>query len=286
LVFAAGVESALVFARFSSQWRIGGPTDHPAEPHVAFVLNHDNLQESPVETSCPGMKDGRLMVALLIGQSNAANYGQTRSEAPSEVVNFYRGKCYIARDPLLGAGGRGGSVWTRMASKLIADQTFDRIVLAPVAITSSTVDDWTPGGALYPRIETALASLATSELNVTHVIWDQGESDAARDTPGEIYRSQLQELVSLLRSKTAAQIFVSEATICNNAPNAAVRRAQISVLDDSAQIFRGVDTDQFGPEWRYAGCHFSARGLERVGALWAAIVIERRGHPMSQITAP
>jgi hypothetical protein len=242
-----------------------GAAPSPAD----FALDHDNVQEDPREIECPGMTEGRVMVALIVGQSNAANYGETRGTAPSGVFNFYRGKCYVARDPLLGADGYRGSVWTRMASRLKAEGVFDRIVLAPVAIASSTVDDWAPGGKLFPRIEAALSFLAERNLRVTHVLWHQGETDAARGLPGEIYRAQLAELISFLEARTQAKIFVSQATVCASAPSPEIRDAQEAVLNDARGVLRGVDTDQLGPAWRVDGCHLSDRGLARAGDLWA-----------------
>src|SRR5690242_8495277 len=185
LVFVAGAETQRVYPLQQLLKKL-----HLLEgPPVAFALNHDNVQESPTEVECPATGHKRLMVALLIGQSNAANYGETRGTAPPDVVNFYRGKCYAARDPLLGADGKGGSVWTRMATKLIAHGVFDRIVLVPIGIGGTTIDNWTPGGMLHARIETSLGFLAASGLRVTHVLWHQGESDAARGTPPEVYRA-------------------------------------------------------------------------------------------------
>ena len=48
---------------------------------------------------------GRTMVALVFGQSNAANSGQRRANGGPGVYNFYAGNLYRAQDPLLGATG-------------------------------------------------------------------------------------------------------------------------------------------------------------------------------------
>jgi carbohydrate esterase-like sialic acid-specific acetylesterase len=274
LVFVAGAETERLYPL---QQLLSIVHLHDAQP-VAFALNHDNAQESPTEVGCPAAGEKRLMVALLIGQSNAANYGETRGTAPAGVVNFYRGKCYATRDPLLGADGNRGSVWTRMATTLIARRAFNRIVLVPIAVGGTTIDDWTPGGMLHARIETTLGFLAASGLSITHVVWHQGESDATRGTPPDVYRAQLQELVTLLRAKTGAKVFVSRATICGSSPNAAIRTMQQAVIDGSADALEGVDTDQLGAGWRYDGCHFSTAALERAGELWADL-IEREQDP-------
>src|SRR5262249_29184473 len=63
---------------------------------------------------------GRTMVALVFGQSNAGNSGETPGKPQRGVFQYYRGEIFEARDPLLGASGDGGSIWLRLAAKLVA----------------------------------------------------------------------------------------------------------------------------------------------------------------------
>ncbi|MBV8746716.1 MAG: hypothetical protein JO134_16895, partial [Xanthobacteraceae bacterium] len=60
---------------------------------------------------CP-MTGERTMVALVFGQSQAANQVQERFIGGEGVFNYLRGHCYQALDPLLGTGGDKGNVWT------------------------------------------------------------------------------------------------------------------------------------------------------------------------------
>jgi hypothetical protein len=53
------------------------------------------------------------MVALVIGQSHAANFVGERFESEGAVFNAWNGNCFVARDPLL--GGRV-CVWKRLDS--------------------------------------------------------------------------------------------------------------------------------------------------------------------------
>ena len=53
----------------------------------------------------------RVMVALVFGQSNAANFGESPLQAREGVYNFYQGKLYAAHDPLLGADGEGHNIF-------------------------------------------------------------------------------------------------------------------------------------------------------------------------------
>lgn len=61
------------------------------------------------EVRCPPI-DSKLGVLVTFGQSNSANSAGylVKSEDVPDVVNFYRGKCYRASSPLLGATNRQG----------------------------------------------------------------------------------------------------------------------------------------------------------------------------------
>lgn len=69
------------------------------------------------EANCPDNSNAIVMVAF--GQSNSANYEGERHESKSDaIVNFYNGKCYKAKDPMLGATGRFGSIWIPLATEI------------------------------------------------------------------------------------------------------------------------------------------------------------------------
>src|SRR4051812_7416200 len=61
------------------------------------------LRERPLTVLPPST-----FVFLVLGQSNAANHGETRHRADGNVFAF-DGKLYEAEDPLPGATGDGGS---------------------------------------------------------------------------------------------------------------------------------------------------------------------------------
>src|SRR6185295_9871056 len=72
-----------------------------------------------VEAPLAAVRGKRTMVALVFGQSNAANAGETAGSAHQGVFELYGGRLYRARDPLLGAEGDGGSVWLRLGEKAV-----------------------------------------------------------------------------------------------------------------------------------------------------------------------
>lgn len=98
------------------------------------------------EVSCPKVDDAYVIVGF--GQSNSANSAGHRFETNKDIVNFYNGKCYVAIDPLLGATGRGGSVWIPLSEALnINDKT---IVLSTFGVGGTKVSDWLNDEYLMP----------------------------------------------------------------------------------------------------------------------------------------
>src|SRR5690349_21013830 len=57
------------------------------------------------QVACPP-QSARTLVAVLIGQSNAANTGGHRFRGKPNVFNFFDGKCFEAVDPLLGTADK------------------------------------------------------------------------------------------------------------------------------------------------------------------------------------
>jgi hypothetical protein len=92
---------------------------------------------------------GRTAVMLTLGQSNAANSGDTPYVPRQRVFNFniFDGHCYVARDPLLGTTEHRGNFAGRMADALIERGVFDGVVLVPIAVGGSRIEEWTTGGS-------------------------------------------------------------------------------------------------------------------------------------------
>lgn len=218
----------------------------------------------------------RTMVALVFGQSNSANSGETRHRSRPGVYNFYRGKLYRARDPLLGATGRGGSVWTRLGDKLISERAYDAVVFVPLGVGATPVARWTAGGDLHEKVLDALREVQTAGLTITHLLWHQGESDVGR-TSTQAYKRMFQDMVLSIREQGVdAPVYVSLATRCHTQkPDETIRRAQRELVSPPRRIYAGPDTDTLELRYRYDRCHFSTEGLERSAELWLGALISQ-----------
>lgn len=231
-------------------------------------------QDKPVPVPWSDIPKGRVMVALVAGQSNAANGGQGPSPAVPGVFNLYGGQCYQARDPLLGASGAGGSPWVRLGRRLIEAGRFDAVILVPAAVGGTRIAHWSPGGELHPLLLSALDCVGAAGLAVTHMIWHQGESDAQYGTSQAAYAKALAAIIAGLRRRgMAAPVMVCRVATMRGVVNPAVRAAQDQVIAQIPGVVAGPDTDLLlGSDYRFDELHFSAAGLEAFAdALYAAL---------------
>jgi hypothetical protein len=224
------------------------------------------------EVDCGQFVRAGSAILLTLGQSNAANESEPGFQPGAGVYNFnfFDGKCYVARDPLLGATGAEGSVWSRLGDELVRSGRFERVLIAPIAVGGSRVRAWTPSGAHFSRIIAVQKALASRGLAATHVLWHQGESDA-RWTTQQQYLDMFGQMLDGMRGEGVdAPVYVAVASACGHGGSDAVRAAQREIPNRFANTHPGPNTDEIDRlRWRRDGCHFSAEGLELHAKAWA-----------------
>jgi hypothetical protein len=220
----------------------------------------------------------RTMVALLFGQSNAANEGESPKVATERVLNEFNGRLFHAEDPLLGSTGQGGSVWTRLGDEIIERKLYDEVIFFPMAVSASRIARWSPGGDIHPKLIQRIREAKPMGLTFTHLLWHQGESDALSKTSKIAYQKSFHAMLdSIRREGVTAPIYVSVATRCNKErPNRTIQEAQTELVNPSEGIYAGPNTDILGLEYRYDGCHFTDEGLQEAALLWLEVLTGSR----------
>jgi hypothetical protein len=222
---------------------------------------------SKTTVECP-LQDHRTGVLLFIGQSNSANHGEemVKTVYPQKVVNYFDGKCYVAQSPLLGASGQNGEYATLIADKLIQNGTYDKVILISSGIGGSSITPWAEDGPLNNMLLSVVDDFS-AHLNVTDVIWHQGESDAIYFMHTKTYVDMFLSLVKTLSERGVnAPYYMSVASLCKN-PNVTypnkITRAQVELINGHDNIFLGANTDEIvTDEHRSDGCHFNGKGQE------------------------
>lgn len=233
-------------------------------PGPADAAGHDVVD-------CPSPNRTRVIVTG--GQSNAANSNSMRYSAGDQVAVWFggglEGRCYRAQDPLLGATGSGGSLWSLLGDR-IAQATNAPVLLINGAAGGAQYADWTDPrsgylAALVHRIESARAAGYEPDL----LIWHQGENDAKYEKDPERVRLQLDRLTrQLLEAAPRARLYLFQTSKCS-APEIingreAIRAVQASVADGNPRIFLGMNTDTLGDDDRWDRCHFNSLGRQAI----------------------
>ncbi len=214
-------------------------------------------------------------VLFAFGQSNSANAGRSPYTAEGKVANFnpHDGKCYRAKDPLLGPNGSGGSVWGQVGDQLIAGGHYNRVLVVPFGIGGTNIARWIPGGDLHVRVEHTAKAMHEAGIKATHVLWHQGESDVDK-TSGDAYTQMFAALVAALRDYGIdAPVYPAVATICMNKGSDELRAAQAALPGNIPGVKPGPNTDSLNkPYHRFDACHFSAQGMRSHAKLWVKAI--------------
>jgi lysophospholipase L1-like esterase len=240
-----------------------------------------SLQDEPFgrrPIPCPEAGE-RTMVALVLGQSQAANQVQERFVGGKGVFNFRRGHCYAAVDPLLGTGGDKGNVWTLVGTDLVAERRFDAVVLVTIAIGGTSIAQWSPGGRLHEHLMDAVTAIAPV-FPFTHVFIAQGETDFLSQTPPDDYFRNFAALIASLRQRGLdVPIFVAiESGFCDAAatpaqPGNPIAAAQKRIIATQEGVYFGADMDAVNaPSDRYDGCHMTGSGARKLAKLWTQAI--------------
>lgn len=213
--------------------------------------------------SLPDPADKCFML-LALGQSNAGNYSDALGNGGPGTYAFWDGKFFGCDDPLPGAGGEGGSVWVRVASRVLFEGDHQASIVCTAAQGSTSVRDWLPDGALFQRALNSAKKLQQLGFPISAVVWHQGETDALLQTPARLYQERLERVVQGLREQGIdAPVFVCVASRRENGRTyEPVRLAQQAVVDIDRGIHQGCDTDLLDLPYRRDGIHFNLRGVE------------------------
>ena len=234
-----------------------------------------------VLAQCPS-QNSRTAVILVAGQSNAANYAGQKytTQYPNDVFSYLDGQCAIAQSPMLGNSGEWGEPWTPLGDRLIESGAFERVIFVAAAIGGSDIARWSKGGELNIMLAQVIETVSP-RLHITHVLWQQGESDFELGTTEEHWKNGFASMLATVRNaKVEAPVLVAIASRCDKAgkhwsPDNPVTKAQRAVVNEAQGVHVGVDTDAIlGTIDRYDDCHLSASGVEKLVDGWAGAIMQ------------
>jgi hypothetical protein len=254
------------------------------------------------ETSVAHVGVGEVFV--IAGQSNATNYGEARQQTKSGMVTAFSGDDWrLANDPQPGVqdNSRNGSFIPAFGDALYEKYRVP-IGVACVGHGSTSVRQWLPKGermtveptmtrfvtAVGPGVWESSGQLFDGMMRRIQqfgghgfraLLWHQGESDA-HQTPGHDiaaaeYRRMLELVIRASRREAGWDFPWMVAQASYHTPDdplcLPIREAQASLWKAGIAL-EGPDTDQLTGDNRQnggRGVHFSDKGLQAHGRLWA-----------------
>jgi Carbohydrate esterase, sialic acid-specific acetylesterase len=248
---------------------VGGPLD-PSGMSFNLIVDRQAVD-------CRSSMVGKTVVIVSLGQSLMGNSGDPkgRSVPESGVFNFnwIDGKCYIAKDPLLGTTTAGANQLTRIAELLVKQSAYDSVMLVPLAHGGTFIKQWAPGGDMNPRLTSGLQRSVAAGLIPNMILWEQGEAEAGNPPQppnGKAWADLFNAMVISIRDiQVISPIYVARSTICRNDGSTIIRSAQADVVNNF-DVLAGPDTDTIPLSDRWDGCHFGVSGLDKAARLWLA----------------
>lgn len=245
------------------------------EAGVLFVAI-EMLRDWAEQDSLPLEKADDSLVLFTFGQSNSANHGQGRYQPRHAQYNYFEGKLYPASDPLIGATGEGGSVWTRLGDKLVEAGMAKQVTLVPIGVGGVRIGAWAKGGELYGKLVQTVEQMKQDGIEPDYILWHQGETDNILNTSTSEYVRLFETIRDVFRSRGIdAPIVIAQAsyhpTCLDEAKgkDEAIRRAQKQLTGKYEDIYLGPDTDTLDKVWQRAdGIHFSEIGQELHAEMW------------------
>ncbi len=256
-------------------------------PKVVLIKGYSDTSQK-IEVDCNAIDKRRTMVILAYGQGNSANGGEVKYQPKQNVFNVFRGKCYIADDPLLGTTDNKGSVWGRLSDIIIENGMYDNVIIKSIGVGGSPMISWTVNGTgtgyqgklfgnYHEKILQSNEELKSLGFPITHILWHQGESDTINETTTLEYKEQFLNMLSNMRKNGInAPIFVAQASRYGKKTSSDVIHAQIQLAEEHDDIFKGPNTDIIDKiqERTDDGQRFSELGLEKHANAWLDILIK------------
>ena len=214
-------------------------------------------------------------VYLTAGHSNSANHGEpgTNTDDRVSAKDFSNGAWTMAADPMPGASGTLGSVWTRLGT-MLTSATNVPVGFVCVGVGGTPVSYWVPPSTEgYLRLKAAAQAFPANGFRA--VLWHQGESDSHYSTSAASYQSMLASAIAQLRSDAGWTMpwYVAEASDLSNttlSQEEPVIAGQRRVIFADPLVFAGPQTDDFHLEGKlYDGVHFNNAGMADHAQQWA-----------------
>lgn len=213
-----------------------------------------------------------ITVVMVLGDANVVSQALPAVTGLASVfnVNPINGLCYPAREPLMGTVATTGSPWVRLANQLVENNKYHEVLLVPVILPKSGIDDWKKEGRVSKRLQNMLSALQKQNITIDVVLWQHGQKNDTLISHKEQYESGFADVVEILRSNgTTAPIFVAKTGDCISKATGTVWEAQASIVGSTADVLAGPDLSTLEADhFDATQCALNEKGLDAYVQLW------------------
>jgi hypothetical protein len=240
-------------------------------PDSGFSLDID-LQD--IECQQIFSLDG-LTVILVAGQSNGANSAalvRNKTQTNLYQFDFRSAKCFHAREPLLGNTGSGSSIVYKL-SVLYAGKKKRPVLIVPLAVADSSIEEWSRDDGLRFRLIKALTGLGTTAIGNRFLLWIHGEKDRNRDAA--YYEQHFLEILNALYSLDSdLKVYFGLSTYCNGGKNEQMPALIQSLAARYENLYVGANTDDLTDRFfRDDDCHLNNIAQSIAAERWMKAIV-------------
>lgn len=213
--------------------------------------------------------EARDLYVLVVGQSISANCNEHVFEESTGVYQVdLNGDLKPAKDPFEWADCDKGAMWLPLGTKIVTSGFANRVIFMPIGVGGTSVSDWQPGGRAFGKLKSALSLANQKSIKFDYAFWHQGSSDYGQDPI--IYGKALSQVLTFISLNTKVDKWiVAQHSKCGSQYDHRIAKEQKNIsLNPQFRRFPGPNTNEFGMEYRYDGCHLNRSGQEKMAELW------------------
>lgn len=144
---------------------------------------------------------------LLIGQSNMSGRGNLDdlTDISNENVFVLRENgMEIAKEPVVRDRPFSAQGMTLAFASCVYMLTGEKVCLLPASLGGSPLKDWMPGESLFENAVSMVERAINMGMEISGILWHQGESDSTEIETAETYEDRLTEMLTALLKRLNA----------------------------------------------------------------------------------
>lgn len=237
------------------------PNKNPASAEK----NVDYNSEFKVKKDCPAASP----VILIIGQSNAANYGLSYIYENKNNLNYNPKDdfCYELSEPVLGATGSLDSITSSIGEKIVSNKT---IIFLNRSVGGSSIEEWIK---LYSLDLNKTLNKILEKNYLKIIIWMQGESENIETSKNyfknfEILKSQIFNNLNVKFEDV--NFIITKSTFCGSNNETYIEKKeemdfQRKLISEKYENVKLLEiTDNLNDKYRRDNCHFNRKGIDKI----------------------